>query len=139
MVIFDEGVILLLGVEKIEGVGNYYVLMVLGNVIVGMIGFCQELFGLVVILIIVCDVDYVLVFVNDSEFGLFVMVYIIDEVQVQCFVCELECGGVFFNGYCVSDVCVVFGGVKKSGFGWELLYFGLYEFCNVQIVWKDCC
>lgn len=44
---------------------------------------------------------------------------------------RLECGGVFINGYCVSDARVVFGGVKKSGFGREFFYFGLYEFCNI--------
>ncbi|HBT5208537.1 TPA: aldehyde dehydrogenase family protein, partial [Klebsiella pneumoniae] len=50
---------------------------------------------------------------------------------------ELECGGVFLNGYCASDARVAFGGVKKSGFGRELSHFGLHEFCNVQTVWKD--
>ncbi len=39
-----------------------------------------------------------------------------DEAQAQRFARELECGGVFLNGYCASDARA-FGGVKKSGFG----------------------
>lgn len=74
---------------------------------------------------------YVFVLVNDSEFGLLVMIFIVDDMLVVEMVVCFECGGVFINGYSVSDVCVVFGGVKKSGFGCEFLYFGLYEFCNV--------
>jgi succinate-semialdehyde dehydrogenase len=57
--------------------------------------------------------------------------------QAQRFADELECGGVFINGYSASDARVAFGGVKKSGFGRELSHFGLREFCNVQTVWKD--
>ncbi|VTO23509.1 succinate-semialdehyde dehydrogenase [Klebsiella variicola] len=47
-------------------------------------------------------------------------VYTTDEAQAQRFARELECGGVFLNGYCASDARVAFGGVKKSGFGREL-------------------
>ncbi len=57
--------------------------------------------------------------------------------KAQRFADELECGGVFINGYSASDARVAFGGVKKSGFGRELSHFGLREFCNVQTVWKD--
>ena len=57
--------------------------------------------------------------------------------QYERFARELECGGVFLNGYCASDARVAFGGVKKSGFGRELSHFGLHEFCNAQTVWKD--
>ena len=59
------------------------------------------------------------------------------QEEEQRFARELECGGVFLNGYCASDARVAFGGVKKSGFGRELSHFGLHEFCNAQTVWKD--
>ncbi|MBZ7449671.1 succinate-semialdehyde dehydrogenase [Klebsiella michiganensis] len=132
-----EGATLLLGAEKIEGVGNYYAPTVLGNVTAEMTGFREELFGPVATITEARDADHALALANDSEFGLSATVYTTSEAQAQRFADELECGGVFINGYCASDARVAFGGVKKSGFGRELSHFGLHEFCNVQTVWRD--
>lgn len=132
-----EGATLLLGAEKIAGAGNYYAPTVLGNVTAEMTGFRQELFGPVATITGARDADHALALANDSEFGLSATVYTTSEAQAQRFADELECGGVFINGYCASDARVAFGGVKKSGFGRELSHFGLHEFCNVQTVWRD--
>ena len=132
-----EGATLLLGAEKIEGAGNYYAPTVLGNVTADMTGFREELFGPVATITEARDADHALALANDSEFGLSATVYTTSEAQAQRFADELECGGVFINGYCASDARVAFGGVKKSGFGRELSHFGLHEFCNVQTVWRD--
>ena len=132
-----EGATLLLGAEKIEGAGNYYAPTVLGNVTAEMTGFREELFGPVATITEARDADHALALANDSEFGLSATVYTTSETQARRFADELECGGVFINGYCASDARVAFGGVKKSGFGRELSHFGLHEFCNVQTVWRD--
>ena len=132
-----EGATLLLGAEKIAGAGNYYAPTVLGNVTAEMTGFRQELFGPVATITEARDADHALALANDSEFGLSATVYTTSEAQAQRFADELECGGVFINGYCASDARVAFGGVKKSGFGRERSHFGLHEFCNVQTVWRD--
>lgn len=132
-----EGATLLLGAEKIEGAGNYYAPTVLVNVTAEMTGFREELFGPVATITEARDADHALALANDSEFGLSATVYTTSEAQAQRFADELECGGVFINGYCASDARVAFGGVKKSGFGRELSHFGLHEFCNVQTVWRD--
>ena len=132
-----EGATLLLGAEKIEGAGNYSAPTVLGNVTAEMTGFREELFGPVATITEARDADHALALANDSEFGLSATVYTTSEAQAQRFADELECGGVFINGYCASDARVAFGGVKKSGFGRELSHFGLHEFCNVQTVWRD--
>ncbi|HBM9018252.1 TPA: succinate-semialdehyde dehydrogenase [Klebsiella oxytoca] len=132
-----EGATLLLGAEKIAGAGNYYAPTVLGNVTAEMTGFRQELFGPVATITEARDADHALALASDSEFGLSATVYTTSEAQAQRFADELECGGVFINGYCASDARVAFGGVKKSGFGRELSHFGLHEFCNVQTVWRD--
>ncbi|WP_112164917.1 succinate-semialdehyde dehydrogenase [Klebsiella sp. WCHKl090539] len=132
-----EGATLLLGAEKIEGAGNYYAPTVLGNVTAEMTGFREELFGPVATITEARDADDALALANDSEFGLSATVYTASETQARRFADELECGGVFINGYCASDARVAFGGVKKSGFGRELSHFGLHEFCNVQTVWRD--
>lgn len=132
-----EGAALLLGGEKIAGAGNYYAPTVLGNVTPEMTAFRQEMFGPVAAITVARDADHALALANDSDFGLSATVYTADAAVADRFSRELECGGVFINGYSASDARVAFGGVKKSGFGRELSHFGLREFCNVQTVWKD--
>ena len=137
MATVNEGATLLLGGEKCAGEGNYYPATVLANVAPTMTAFRQEMFGPVAAITVARDADHALALANDSEFGLSATVFTADETQAQRFAEELECGGVFINGYSASDARVAFGGVKKSGFGRELSHFGLREFCNVQTVWKD--
>ena len=137
MATVKEGATLLLGGEKIAGEGNYYPATVLANVLPTMTAFRQEMFGPVAALSVARNADHALALANDSEFGLSATVFTADSAQAQRFADELECGGVFINGYSASDARVAFGGVKKSGFGRELSHFGLREFCNVQTVWKD--
>lgn len=132
-----EGATLLLGGEKLAGEGNYYAPTVLGNVNPNMTAFRQELFGPVAAMTIARDAEHALALANDSDFGLSATVFTANDVLAETFSRELECGGVFINGYSASDARVAFGGVKKSGFGRELSHFGLHEFCNVQTVWKD--
>ena len=137
MATVNEGASLLLGGELLSSEGNYYPATVLANVAPTMTAFRQEMFGPVAAITVARDADHALELANDSEFGLSATVFTSDTVQAQRFADELECGGVFINGYSASDARVAFGGVKKSGFGRELSHFGLREFCNVQTVWKD--
>ncbi|EPI3100682.1 succinate-semialdehyde dehydrogenase [Enterobacter hormaechei] len=132
-----EGATLLLGGEKMSGTGNYYAPTVLGGVTPLMTAFRQELFGPVAAITIANDAAHALQLANDSDFGLSATVFTENDALAVTFARELECGGIFINGYSASDARVAFGGVKKSGFGRELSHFGLHEFCNVQTVWKD--
>ena len=137
MATVNEGATLLLGGEMHSGEGNYYPATVLTNVTPEMTAFRQEMFGPVAAISVARDAEHALALANDSEFGLSATVFTANNEQAQRFADELECGGVFINGYSASDARVAFGGVKKSGFGRELSHFGLREFCNVQTVWKD--
>ena len=132
-----EGATLLLGGEKISGEGNYYAPTVLANVTPSMTAFRQELFGPVAAITVAKDAEHALMLANDSDFGLSATVFTASDALAETFSRELECGGVFINGFSASDARVAFGGVKKSGFGRELSHFGLHEFCNAQTVWKD--
>lgn len=132
-----QGATLLLGGEKISGEGNYYAPTVLSHVTPTMTAFRQELFGPVAAITMAKDAEHALQLANDSDYGLSATVFTADETLAGRFSRELECGGVFINGFSASDARVAFGGVKKSGFGRELSHFGLHEFCNVQTVWKN--
>ncbi|SDZ68799.1 Aldehyde dehydrogenase family protein [Pseudomonas sp. NFIX28] len=83
------------------------------------------------------DAPHALELTNDSEFGLASTIYTRNVELAQKLAGELETGGVFINGYCATNPCVTFAGVKKSGFSRELSHFGVREFCNAQIVWLD--
>ncbi|NDO82061.1 succinate-semialdehyde dehydrogenase [Citrobacter sp. NCU1] len=132
-----QGARLLLGGENIAGEGNYYPATVLGDVTPEMTAFRQELFGPVAAITVAKSAAHALQLANDSDFGLSATIFTADETRAQEMASQLECGGVFINGYSASDARVAFGGVKKSGFGRELSHFGLHEFCNVQTVWKN--
>lgn len=132
-----EGATLLLGGNKLEGVGNFYAPTVFANVTPQMTAFKQELFGPVAAIITARDADHAVELANDSEFGLASTIYTADYALAERMTAALDTGGVFINGYCASDPRVAFGGVKKSGFGRELSHFGVREFTNVQTVWLD--
>ncbi|WP_085679491.1 MULTISPECIES: aldehyde dehydrogenase family protein [unclassified Pseudomonas] len=132
-----EGATLLLGGNKVEGVGNFYAPTVFANVTPDMTAFKQELFGPVAAIITARDADHAVELANDSEFGLASTIYTADYALAERMTAALDTGGVFINGYCASDPRVAFGGVKKSGFGRELSHFGVREFTNAQTVWLD--
>lgn len=133
----NEGATLLLGGEKPSGKGNYYPATILANVTPEMAAFREETFGPVATITVARDAEHALSLANDSIFGLSATVFTTSDDEAQRFARQLECGGVFINGFAASDARVAFGGVKQSGFGRELSRFGLHEFCNIQTVWKD--
>lgn len=46
----------------------------------------------------------------------------------------LQAGNCVVNDFVKSDPRMPFGGIKASGFGRELSYFGLREFINIKSV-----
>lgn len=131
-----QGARCVMGGDKLPGAGNYYAPTILTGVTPDMTAFREELFGPVAAITVARDAEHALALANDSDYGLSATVYGDESLAVEM-ATQLECGGVFINGYSASDPRVPFGGVKKSGFGRELSHFGLYEFCNIQTVWKN--
>ncbi|MCA2015789.1 aldehyde dehydrogenase family protein [Vibrio tritonius] len=132
-----QGATVLVGGKPLQGEGNYYEPTVLANVTPDMTAFREEMFGPVAAITVAKSAQHAIELANDSEFGLCATLYSGNEVYAEELAAQLECGGVFINGFCASDPRVTFGGVKKSGYGRELSEHGMYEFCNVQTVWKN--
>lgn len=133
----EQGAKVLLGGAKLPGDGNYYAPTVLGDVRPGMTSFVQETFGPVASLIVAKDAEHALQLANDSEFGLSAAIWTGDKAKAKDMARKLVTGGVFINGISASDPRIPIGGVKKSGYGRELSYYGVHEFMNAQTVWVD--
>ncbi|MBN3754354.1 aldehyde dehydrogenase family protein [Paraburkholderia sp. Tr-20389] len=133
----EQGARVLFGGNKIDGPGNYYAPTILADVTPGMTVFEQETFGPVASLIVSRDVDHAIEMANDSEFGLSGALWTEDKGRAKELARRVETGGLFINGFSASDPRVPIGGVKKSGYGRELSYFGVFEFMNAQTVWFD--
>lgn len=133
-----EGASLLLG-GTVSGpeAGAYYAPTVLGGVTPGMTAFREETFGPVAAIVVANDAEHAVALANDSDFGLSGAIWTADIKGAREMARRMHTGGVFINGVPISDPRVPIGGVKNSGYGRELSYFGIREFTNAQVVWQD--
>ncbi|HXT63854.1 MAG TPA: NAD-dependent succinate-semialdehyde dehydrogenase [Pyrinomonadaceae bacterium] len=123
---------------KLEGKlarGNFYAPTVLANIPEDSPAFRDELFGPVASLFPVSTIDEAIELANATTFGLGAAAWTNDPGEQRRFIDELEAGSVFLNGMVASDPRLPFGGLKHSGYGRELSYFGIREFVNIKTVW----
>jgi succinate-semialdehyde dehydrogenase / glutarate-semialdehyde dehydrogenase len=118
-----------------EGPGFYYPPTVLASITPEMRVHTEEVFGPVATLYRVADIDEAIELANATDFGLGANAWTNDEAERARFTRDLTAGMVFVNGNVTSYPQLPFGGVKTSGFGRELSYHGIREFCNTKTVW----
>ncbi len=129
------GAKLLAGGAAVEGKGFFYQPTVLGNARTGMAAGDEETFGPVAAFLLAANADEAIELANGSEYGLSSNLWTEDLARARRLARRIEAGGVFINSTTASDPRIPIGGVKKSGYGRELSYFGLREFVNAQTVW----
>ncbi len=132
-----QGARALCGGGPAAGKGFYFQPTVLCDVRPGMPVFDDETFGPVAALTRVKDAEEAVALTNQSQYGLSSNIWSEDVALARRLARELETGGVFINGVTASDPRVPVGGVKNSGYGRELSYFGAHTFVNVQTVWIE--
>ena len=132
-----RGARLLLGGTVPDGVGAYYPATILADVKPGMAAWDQETFGPVAALTVAQDAEDAVALANQSDFGLSGNLWTADEKKGEALARQMETGAVYINGFSASDPRVPIGGIKMSGYGRELSHFGIREFVNAQLVWKD--
>jgi succinate-semialdehyde dehydrogenase/glutarate-semialdehyde dehydrogenase len=131
----SHGASVLLGADEPESGGWFYNPTVLRGVTPSARIFAEEAFGPVATVLEVGDLEEAIRIANSTDFGLSSSVWTRDPDEFERFALELDAGGVFLNGMTASYPQLPFGGIKSSGYGRELSYFGLREFCNAKTVW----
>ncbi|UCH94356.1 MAG: NAD-dependent succinate-semialdehyde dehydrogenase [Candidatus Aminicenantes bacterium] len=130
-----KGAKCLLGGEIPAGKGAFYPPTILTDVKKGMPAYDEELFGPVAAIIPVKDEKEAIDAANDSVFGLGAAVFTGDlEKGTRLAEKEIQAGCCFVNTFVRSDPRLPFGGIKESGYGRELSYYGIKEFVNIKTV-----
>ena len=131
----SAGAKLNLGGKMQAGEGAYYPITVLSDVKPGMPAFDEEIFGPVFTVITADDENNAIELANKSEFGLGSAIFTSDlEKGENIAKTQLQSGACFVNDFVKSDPRLPFGGIKMSGYGRELSYYGLMEFVNIKTI-----
>ena len=101
----------------------------------GMPAFDEEMFGPVASIIEAATETEAIQLANDSRYGLGAAIWSADIEKAEALAIQVEAGAVFINALVKSDPRYPFGGVKKSGYGRELSYFGIHEFMNIKTIY----
>jgi succinate-semialdehyde dehydrogenase/glutarate-semialdehyde dehydrogenase len=132
----SEGADLVVGGAIPPGPGAFYPPTVLTNVGPGNPAFVEELFGPVAAIVGARDEAHAIELANDSVFGLGAAVFTRDVQRGEWIAAnELEAGHCAVNSFVKSDPRLPFGGVKTSGYGRELSWYGIREFTNIKTVY----
>jgi succinate-semialdehyde dehydrogenase/glutarate-semialdehyde dehydrogenase len=115
--------------------GNFYEPTVLADIPKETPAYGDEIFGPVASLFRVKSIEEAIDLANSTTFGLGSAAWTTEANEREQFIDELEAGCVFINGMVASDPRLPFGGVRHSGYGRELSYFGIREFVNIKTVW----
>lgn len=129
------GAALRAGGTFVEEKGFFYQPTVLGDVRDGMAAWDEETFGPVAALRQVASAEEAVDCANRSAYGLSSSLWTRDLDRARSLGRRIEAGSVFINSISASDPRIPIGGVKNSGYGRELSYFGLREFVNAQTIW----
>ncbi len=124
-----------LGCHPLEGPGFFYAPSILDHVPAGCLARQEELFGPVAVCIRARDEADALAIANETRFGLGASIWSRDYARAEQMTGHLQAGLTFVNGVVKSDPRLPFGGIKASGFGRELSFHGIREFCQAKTVW----
>ncbi len=93
-----------------------------------------EFFGPVSMLFRAKDVDDAIRIANDSPFGLGGSVFTADTKKGEEVAKKISTGMVFINHPTMVKADLPFGGVRRSGYGRELIDLGIKEFVNHKLI-----
>lgn len=130
----DAGGTVLVGGEPVDGPGAYYSATVIEVPDVDSPAMQEETFGPVAAVLRVPDEDAAIEAANATTFGLSASLWTTDPERARRLAPRIKAGGCFVNALTASDPRLPFGGVRRSGYGRELAWFGIRAFTNAQTV-----
>ena len=119
---------------KVPSKGAFVQPTILTNITPDNPAYHWEFFGPVSMIFRAKDEDDAVRIANDSPFGLGGSVFTGDPVRGKKVAHRISTGMVFVNHPTMVKTDLPFGGVRRSGFGRELLGLGLKEFVNHKLV-----
>ena len=100
----------------------------------GMKAYDEEVFGPVVCIWKVKNVEEALKIANDTTYGLGASIYTENVPNAEKIARRIDSGMVYVNKQVSSSPDLPFGGVKHSGYGRELSKAGILEFVNKKLI-----
>lgn len=125
----EQGAKCLTGGKTKEPNSNYFLPTLLTEVKSSMRVMREEVFAPIASVYRFTSYEEAIEVANSTEYGLGASVWTRDKEKGQYIAEQLLAGTVFINGLVRSDPKYPFGGIKLSGIGKELSYFGMHEFC----------
>ena len=93
-----------------------------------------EFFGPVSMILKAKDEQEAIAIANDSPFGLGGSVFTADEQRGLAVAKQVSTGMMFVNHPTMVKADLPFGGIRRSGYGRELIDLGLKEFVNHKLI-----
>jgi len=135
-----EGARLVIGGERTavgDGRGNFFKPTIFDGVRNDMTIAREEIFGPVLSVIEVDDLDHALAVGNETAYGLAAGIWTRDIKKAHRAARALQAGTVWINAYNLYDAASPYGGYKASGFGRESGQAGLEFYLQTKSVWVD--
>ncbi|MTJ79521.1 MAG: NAD-dependent succinate-semialdehyde dehydrogenase [Telmatospirillum sp.] len=119
---------------KVPDAGAFLQPTLLTDVAPGNPAYHQEFFGPVSMIFRARDEDDAIRIANDSPFGLGGSVFTADAARGARVARRISTGMVFVNHPTSAKADLPFGGIRRSGYGRELIGLGLKEFVNTKLI-----
>jgi aldehyde dehydrogenase (NAD+) len=133
-----EGAKLLCGGEAPKGKGYFFTPTVFEGVLPDMRIAQEEIFGPVLSVIEIKDLDEAIEIANGTEYGLSSSVYTKDVRNAFIAMKKIEAGITYINSPTIgAEVHLPFGGIKKTGFTREAGIEGIEEFSHSKALYID--
>jgi len=130
----EKGATIVSGGKRIDREGFFLQPTILTDLKPGMKAYDEEIFGPVVCIWKVNNVEEALQIANDTPFGLGSSIYSENVAYAQQLARRIDAGMVYVNKQVSSSPELPFGGTKHSGYGRELSKAGILEFLNKKLV-----
>lgn len=130
----SEGATLVFGGKRIESDGAFMQPTILTDIKPTMKAYSEEIFGPVLCIYAVKNIDEAITLANATEFGLGGTVFGKNEKEAIKVARQIITGMVYINHTTGIAAELPFGGTKASGYGREQAEGGIHEFVNPKLI-----